>query len=194
MAAPPPAAPGPEFSPMVVALTTALAAAPFTTQADLAAAVAPLATQAQLAAMQAQMQAQFAAMQAQLLAQIQALLLSQNAHIVAMAVATARAVIAARSLNAHDRRGVPFAAVPRDDGTLPPNWPAGFNREALVEGPIGAIDAILGDYGLPQGAPATLFERRNALAAYIGSRADLGPIKGVRGEGMGSLGAERLRC
>jgi hypothetical protein len=60
--------------------------------------------------------------------------------------------------------------VPRDDGTLPPSWPAaGFTRDNLVEGSIVVIDALLSDYGLPHGAPATLFARRNALARYIGA-------------------------
>ena len=62
-----------------------------------------------------------------------------------------------------------YIAVPRDDGTLPPNWPAGFNRDDLVEGPIGVIDTVLNDYGLPHGAPAGLFVRRNALARHIGA-------------------------
>ena len=40
----------------------------------------------------------------------------------------------------------------------------------VVEGPISAIDAILGDYNLPHGAAAgALFERRNALARHIGT-------------------------
>jgi len=71
--------------------------------------------------------------------------------------------------NAHDHRGVAYIAVPLDDGTLPPNWPAGFNRDDLVEGPIGVIDTVLNDYGLPHGAPAGLFVRRNALARHIGA-------------------------
>ena len=62
-----------------------------------------------------------------------------------------------------------YVAVPRDDGALPPNWPAGFSRGDLVEGPIGVIDLMLNDYGLPHGAPAALFERRNALARHIGT-------------------------
>ena len=75
----------------------------------------------------------------------------------------------ARARNAHDERNLAYVAVPRSDGTLPPNWPAGFGRFDLIEGPIGVIDAILGDYGLPHGAPAALFARRNTLARHIGA-------------------------
>ena len=46
---------------------------------------------------------------------------------------------------------------------------AGFDCDALVEGPIAAVDGLLGDYGLPNGAPAALFTRRNALARHIGT-------------------------
>ena len=62
-----------------------------------------------------------------------------------------------------------YAVVPRDDGTLPPNWPVGFSRDELVAGPIGVVDAMLSDYGLPHGDPAGLFVRRNALARVIGA-------------------------
>ena len=50
------------------------------------------------------------------------------------------------------------------DPTPPP-----LDRGALVEGPIAVIDGLLGDYGLPNGAPAALFTRRNALARHIGT-------------------------
>ena len=141
------------------------------TQAQLAAAQAQLAAtqvpmQAQLAAMQVQMQTQ----QAQLIAQIQAVVLPQNAPVIVIAVATARAILTARTRNAHNRRGVAYMVVPRDDGTLPPTWPAGFNRDLLVEGPIGVVDAILHSYGQPNGvAGGGLVARRNALAEYIGT-------------------------
>ena len=172
MAAPPPAV---AFAPLVAAINAAFGGQ-VATQADLA----PLATQAnvnaQFAALQvsinaqlAAMQVQFAAMQAQLLAQIQAMLMPQNAPVIAIAVATSRAVFSARARNAHDLRGVAYVAVPRDDGTLPPNWPVGFDREDLVEGPIGVVDAILNDYGLQHGVPHGMFVRRNVLAAHIGT-------------------------
>jgi hypothetical protein len=161
-------------------LATQAQLAPLATQAQLAplatqAQLAPLATQAQLAplATQANVNAQFAAAQANINAQF---LLIQNQlaligvpAIAGAATAIVQAVAAARAQNAHDHRGVAYIAVPRDDGTLPPNWPAGFNRDDLVEGPIGVIDTVLNDYGLPHGAPAGLFVRRNALARYIGA-------------------------
>ena len=137
-------------------------------QAQLAAMQAQM--QAQLAAMQAQMQAQLGAMQAQLIAQMQALLAPHNAPaIAAAAAATVQAVIAARAHNAHDRSGVAYAVVPRADGSLPPSWPAGFERAALIIGPIAPVDALLGDYNLPHGAPIGLVQRRDALALHIGT-------------------------
>ena len=119
--------------------------------------------------MQAQMQAQHAAVQAQL-AQMQALLLPPNVPaIVAAATATVQSIGASRVQNAHDRSGEAYAVVQRTDGTPPPHWPAGFDRAALVDGPIAAIDTLLNDFGLPHGAPAaTVRERRNALARHIG--------------------------
>ena len=148
----------------------AAAIAPLVTQAQLAAAIAPLATQAQLAAavaaMQASMQAQFNAH----LVAVQALLAPIGIPAIAgAATAIVQAASAARSSNAHDHRGIAYTVVPCDDGTPPPNWPAGFSRDDLIEGPIGVIDAILADYGLPSGAPAALFVRRNALARHIGA-------------------------
>ena len=161
------------------------AVAPLATQAQLAAAVAPLATQTQLqaqlaamqaatqvqlAAMQAATQVQLAAMQAQILAQMQLLLAPVNVPaIAAVASASVAAIAAARARNAHDRSGEPYAAVPCADGTLPPSWPAGFERSALVSGPIAVIDALLNDYGMPNGAPAAVIVRRNALAQRIGT-------------------------
>jgi hypothetical protein len=62
-----------------------------------------------------------------------------------------------------------YAVVLRADGTSPPNWPIGFERSALVVGAIATVDALLADYDLPHGAPATLLERRNALAVQIGT-------------------------
>ena len=173
MAAPAPAAP----------LIAAFQAAGFAMKEDLA----PLATQANVnaqfaamqanmnaqfaafAAMQANMNAQFAAMQAQFAAMQAQLLLIGIPAIAGAATVIVQTVAAARAQNAHDHRGVAYVSVPRDDGTLPPNWPAGFNREDLVDGPIGIIDIMLNDYGLPHGAPAGLFVRRNALARHIGA-------------------------
>jgi hypothetical protein len=167
--------------PLIVALQAAGFAmqvdlAPLATQVQLAAAVAPLATQVQLAAAvaplatQAQMQAQFAAMQAQLAAIQAQLALIGVPAIAGAASAIVRATAVACARNAHCQRDLPYAAVPRDDGTPPPSWPAGFSRAELVEGNIGVIDAILGDYGLPNGAPAgSLFQRREALARHIGT-------------------------
>jgi len=151
------------------------------TQADLAAATAPLATQAQLTAatlaLQAQLaaatialQAQMAAMQAQLLQQMQAQHMPHNAPVIAAAVAIARSIVTARSANAHGLGGVAYIIVPRDDGTLPPSWLAGFSRDDLYDRAIGVIDAMLFDYGLPHGAPAGgPIVRRNTLAAFIGA-------------------------
>ena len=159
-------------------LIAAFQAAGFVMQADLA----PLATQADLAplATQANVNAQFAAAQININAQFlliqKQFLMIQNQlalmgvpAIAGAANAIVQAVAAARAQNAHDHRGVAYVAVPRDDGTLPPNWPVGFNRYDLIEGPIGAIDMVLNDYGLPHGAPAGLFVRRNALARHIGA-------------------------
>ena len=116
------------------------------------------------------MQVQFAALQAQMQA-IQAQLALINVPAIAGAAsAIVRATACACVRNAHYQRDVPYAAVPRDDGTPPPSWPAGFSRAELVVGPIGIIDAILGDYGLPNGAPAgSLCQRRAALARHIGT-------------------------
>ncbi len=150
----------------------------FASQADVANAVAPLATQAQLvdlqaqlAAMQAQhaaMQAQLAAMQAQLIAQMQVLLAPYNAPAIAgAATATVQSIVASRMQNAHDRRGEAYVVVQRTDGTPPPHWPEGFDRAALIDGPVAVIDTLLLDFGLPHGA--SVRERRNALALHIGA-------------------------
>ena len=167
MAALPPAAMA-----QLAAFIGAAIAGQVATQADVAAAVAPLT--GQLAAVPAQLQAQLAAMQAQMqaqLAQMQALLLPLNVPaFVAAATATVQSIGASRMQNAHDRSGEAYAVVQRSDGTPPPHWPAGFDRAALAEGPIAAIDTLLNDFGLPHGAPAaTVRERRNALARHIGT-------------------------
>jgi hypothetical protein len=134
--------------------------------------------------------AQFAAINAQLFVIKNQLALIGVPAIAGAATAIVQAVATARAKNAHDHRGVAFTAVPRDYGTLPPNWPAGFNRDDLVEGPIGVIDAVLNDYGLPHGAPAGLFVRRNALARHIGApRAS----EGVVGPRRVMYSLERLR-
>lgn len=79
-------------------------------------------------------------------------------------------IAAARARNAHDRRGEPYAVVPLADGNAPANWPVGFDRTALVEGAVAAVDTLLADYGLPHGAGAgSSLVRRNALASHIGT-------------------------
>ena len=128
------------------------------------------ATLAQLTATQAQHTALLGGI-AHTLAQIQVQLAPLN--VAAIAGAASRVVLAtaaARALNANDRRGVPLTPVPRDDGTLPPNWPAGFDRGALHDGAIATVDLMLGDYGLAHGAAAgTHIVRRNILAGAIGT-------------------------
>ena len=118
------------------------------TQAQHTAALAGLtATQAQhtgllggVANTLAQMLAQLAQMQAQL-AQMQAQLAPLNVAAVAGAASrVVQATAAARARNLHDRRGVPLAPVPREDGSQPPNWPAGFDRDELHDGAIGTVD------------------------------------------------------
>jgi hypothetical protein len=145
--------------------------APLATNVQLAAATAPLATNAQLVALQANMNAQLVAMQANMngqFAAMQAQLAVIGIPAISGAVsAIVQAVIAARAENNHDRSGVVYAIVPRRDGIPPPNWPAGFDRFALVRGPIAAVDALLVDYGLP--LAAAVFDRRDALALYIGT-------------------------
>ena len=159
--------------------------APLATQAQLAAAIAPLATQAQVNALAAQgnalaaqvnaLAAQGNALAAQIaalptLAQIQALLAPHNAPaIAAAAAATVQAIVSARVRNAHDRSGEPYGMVPLADGTPPPNWPIGFERDALINGGIAVVDSLLADYGLANGPPIPVVERRNTLARYIGT-------------------------
>ena len=91
--------------------------------------------------------------------------------IAAAAMQSINATDTARRLNQHSLRGVPFTPVPRADGTPPPSWPAaGFDRAALVEGPIAAVDALLGDYGIPAGAGVGApVVRRIALAQALGT-------------------------
>jgi len=176
MAAAPAAAPA--LAPLLAAfhaagLATQADLAPLATRADLAAAIAPV--QAQVAALQLQVNglaAQLAALPtlAQLQAVIQAALAPHNAPVVAAAASAIVLSIAnARRRNNSDERGVAFTVVPLADGTLPTHWPAGFDRHQLVEGLIATVDNLLEDYGLPHGAPASLFERRNALARHIGT-------------------------
>jgi hypothetical protein len=161
------------------------------TQADLANAVAPLATQAQMQAQfaavqaqlaqlaqiqaqqgvtQAQMQAQLAQMQVQIIAQMQAHLAPHNAPAIAAAAsAIVQSIVTSRLENAHDRRNVAYAVVQRADGTPPPTWPDGFDRDALNDGPIAVIDALLEDFGLSHGPLTTTIDRRIALAVHIGT-------------------------
>ena len=138
-------------------LAVALQAIGLATQAQLAAAIAPIA--AQLAALQLSVD------------ELSAQLAAHNAPAVAAAAsAIALSIAGARRRNDRDSRGVAFAVVPRSDGTPPPRWPEGFDRDALVEGPVEVVDDLLEDYGLPHGAPAGgAFARRNALARHIGT-------------------------
>lgn len=50
-----------------------------------------------------------------------------------------------------------------------PTWPDGFDRDALNDGPITVIDALLEDFGLPHGPPTATIDRRIALAVHIGT-------------------------
>lgn len=139
---------------------------PLGLDAALAAALVP--TGVALANIQAQQQ-----LLAGAVANIQAQLALMNpAGVTAAALQSLQAIEAARGRNRHDQRGVLYTPVPRPDGTLPPSWPAGgFDRAALVEGPIPAVDALLADYGLPAGPGAgTVPARRVALAQALGTR------------------------
>ena len=142
-------------APLATQAQLANAVAPLVTQAQLANAVAPLATQAQLDAM---------------LVRIQALLQPLNVPaFVAAATTTVQSIGASRMQNAHDRSDVEYAVVQRTDGTPPPHWPVGFDRNALIDGPIAVVDTLLNDFGLPHGAPVSARQRRNALALHIGT-------------------------
>jgi nucleoid-associated protein YgaU len=157
---------GAAVAPLATQAQLGAAVAPLATQAQLAAAIAPLATQAQLAALAAQV----AALPAQIQAVIAAALAPHNAPaIAAAAAAIVQSICASRMENSHDRSGVVFAVVQRADGTPPPNWPAGFDRDALISGPVAVVDTLLGDFGLPNGPPIPALERRNALALHIGT-------------------------
>ena len=160
-----------DLAPLATQAQLAAAIAPLATQAQLAAAIAPLATQAQVNVLAVQVNALVAQVAAlPTLAQIQALLAPHNAPaIAAAAAATVQAISSARARNAHDRSGEPFEVVPLADGTLPPNWPVGFERGALTFGGILVVDALLADYGLANGAPIAINDRRIALAQHIGT-------------------------
>ena len=105
------------------------------------------------------------------LAQIQALLQPPAVPaVVGAASAILQSILSARGRNAHDRRGEGYTAVPCADGLLPVHWPAGFDRAALVDGPIAAVDSLLSDYGLQHGAAAgAVLVRRTLLAQHIGT-------------------------
>ena len=125
------------------------------------------AIQLQLAALAA-LPAQIAALQAQIAA------LVNVPAIAGQVVQTAQAVLAAQRLNRHDRDAEPYAMVPLNDGAAPANWPvppaAGFDRGALMRGPVALVDLLLADYGLAHGALAgPPLVRRNALARRIGT-------------------------
>ena len=139
-----------------------LQAAGLATHLDVMNATAPLATQAQVNALPTLVQ-----INASIAAAIAAALAPHNAPAIAAAAsATVQAIVDARAENNHSRNGVAYAVVPRFDGTLPPNWPAGFDRAAL-RGHHAAVTLLLNDYGLQP--PATPLGRRNALAQHIGT-------------------------
>ena len=136
--------------------------------------VAALPSQAQITALQNQVaalptQVQFNALAAQLAA-IQTQLAALNiAASVAAISAGVQAIARARADNMHDKRDIAYTVVPLSTGALPVAWPAGFDRAALVEGPIVRVDALLAEYGLPSGPPQGAAVRRNALALHIGT-------------------------
>jgi soluble lytic murein transglycosylase len=134
----------------------------------LAAALAPM--QNQLNAMQNQMQNQHIAVQNQLGVLIAQFAVINPVNIAAAAARSINVIETARRLNQHGLRGVPYVLVPLGDGTPPPNWPVGFDRAALVEGGIVAVDLLLGDYGIPAGAGVGApIVRRIALAQALGT-------------------------
>lgn len=122
---------------------------------------------AQLPTMTAEMEALFAQHSTPAVAAAAEAATAANAAAVAAAAATARAIGAARAENARDC-AVPYATVPRADGTPPPAWPVSFDRDALCSGPIAAVDALLTQYGLP--LSRTVLARRTRLALHIGLR------------------------
>ena len=129
------------------------------------------ALQNQVAALPTQVQfnAQFNALAAQVAA-IQTQLAALNiAASVAAISAGVQAIARARADNMHDKRDIAYTVVPLSTGALPVAWPAGFDRAALVEGPIVRVDALLAEYGLPSGPPQGAAVRRNALALHIGT-------------------------
>ena len=142
--------------------------APLGLDASLAAALAPI--QNQLNAMQNQMQNQHIAVQNQMQNLQNQLAAINPGNIAAAAAQSIHVIETARRLNQHGLRGVPYALVPLADGTPPPNWPVGFDRAALVEGGIAAVDLLLGDYGIPAGAGVGApIVRRIALAQALGT-------------------------
>ena len=147
MAAPP--------QPLLAAALNAAYGGQLATVADVQNAIAPLT-------------AAIAALPGQVNASIQAALAQHNAPVIAAAAsATALAIAEARARNAHDRDGEAYAVVLRVDGTPPPNWPAGFDRNALATCNNATAAALLTDYQLL--VPVALRARRNALARHIGT-------------------------
>jgi hypothetical protein len=120
--------------------------------------------------MQNQMQNQHIAVQNQMQNLQNQLAAINPGNIAAAAAQSIHVIETARRLNQHGLRGVPYALVPLADGTPPPNWPVGFDRAALVEGGIAAVDLLLGDYGIPAGAGVGApIVRRIALAQALGT-------------------------
>jgi hypothetical protein len=151
----------------------AAAVAPLVSRAELSSTLATFATREEVAALRAQvdkMQAQVAGMEARMVAAMHALLAQHDApRVAATAAATVQAIVGARMRNAHDEIDKAYVAVPRSDGTIPPHWPAAFDREALMDGPIGPVDLLIADYGLQPGPGGDKLAKRNLLAVHIGT-------------------------
>ena len=121
--------------------------------------------------LQQQMQQQMQQLQQQMQQMQQQLQLQLSALNPGAIAANIRAITAARAGNAHDRDH-PYEVVQCDDGTMPPHWPAGFDRAALRSMTGAELDSLLGDYGHAVGpAAGAVGVRRNALARHIGTTA-----------------------
>ena len=81
-------------------------------------------------------------------------------------VGVAQRQAAARRANAA-AVGTPFVVVPRDDGAMPPSWPAGLDRVAFRTLPGAAVDLLLADFALAAGGAIDV--RRQRLAEHIGA-------------------------
>lgn len=118
---------------------------------------------AQTAALQAQVAA-LAGLPAQIAA-LQAALLGGG---VAPVMTVQQRISAARAINLHVRGSDAFVPPPRPNGTLPPNWPAGFNRPRLRQLGGAALQQLLANYNLAPGG--TDAEKRDRIALHIDAR------------------------